>query len=523
MLTRRDVLALAGATAASTLAGAAVTGPASAQAPASELAALLEQISTAILKNDPELCTSLAVTELQAGGPYLGRSGDSSMAGYHAYTDILKDGLARLRALDRNSLSNADKVTLEVVTTSFENDIDSRSFEAGDGATGPYIVTQLTGQYTEYPDFLDSQQPVTNRAQVDFYLQRLSGYAKILDQQTARIAPECAAGFTPPDFAIDKALVQLNTFTKDKPADTVLVASLVRRLADLAEVSSADRTALAARAETIVRDEVLPAYQRQIAALKAVRPGAKHDAGCYNLPNGEALYASALRNNTTTHLAPDEIHAMGLELVRGINAEMDQVLKSQGLTTGTLAERVAAVSKLPGQIYPSTAAGRQQLLDDLNGLVRTVRAKCQDTFGVQAKAALVIKRIPEYTEAGAPGGYYSGAALDGSRPGQYYINLRDMNEVPKYSLPTLTYHEGIPGHHWQISIQQEAQGLPFIRRALLGFNAYAEGWALYSEQLRLLFGLGAHEQPLCFLTVGTVQRRKSSRARPVMADYTSTL
>jgi uncharacterized protein (DUF885 family) len=193
-------------------------------------------------------------------------------------------------------------------------------------------------------------------------------------------------------------------------------------------------------------------------------------------------------------MTPDEIHQMGLDLIEQLHGEMDTILQSQGLTRGTIAERVQSIGRRPDQQYPSTDAGRAQLLAALNAQVQAIRARMPEVCGTLAQANLEIKRVPEYTEAGAPGGYYQNAALDGSRPGAYYINLRDpATEWPKFTLPTLTYHEGIPGHHWQISIQQESGSLPFIRSALLGFNAYAEGWGLYAEQLADEMGMYAND------------------------------
>jgi uncharacterized protein (DUF885 family) len=175
---------------------------------------------------------------------------------------------------------------------------------------------------------------------------------------------------------------------------------------------------------------------------------------------------------------------------------------------------VQALARRPDQIYPSTDAGRERLLADLNAQVAAIRARMGEVCGTLARAELEIKRVPEYTQAGAPGGYYQPAALDGSRPGAYYINLRDpANEWPKFTLPTLTYHEGIPGHHWQISIQQEAGELPFIRSALLGFNAYAEGWGLYAEQLADEMGMYAND---AFGKVGYLQSAAFRASRLVV-------
>jgi uncharacterized protein (DUF885 family) len=267
---------------------------------------------------------------------------------------------------------------------------------------------------------------------------------------------------------------------------------LQSRLAAVTEIAEADKVALLQRAESLVRDEVLPAYARQIEALSGIKSRATHDAGVWKLPRGEELYAMALRTYTTTSMSADEIHELGIELVASLNADMDAILRAQGMTTGTLAERLDALARRPDQIYPNTDAGRTRLLANLNAQVQAIRGRMPEVCGTLARAELEIKRVPEFTEAGAPGGYYQPGALDGSRsrPGAYYINLRNpAEEWPKFTLPTLTYHEGIPGHHWQISIQQESGSIPFIRSAILGFTAYAEGWGLYAEQLADEMGL----------------------------------
>lgn len=459
-----------------------------------ELGPILDQLSTDMLRESPEYATSLAVSEAQAGGRYIDRLSDVSKEGFLRGRQIAERGLTALRALDRAHLTGQDAVTYDVVFTALENSVAAAQFEFGGGAGAPYQVTQLTGAYTYIPDFLASQHPVTNREQADAYLTRLSGYARMLDQDTARATEDANAGVIPPTFAIDGAVRQLSGFAQTAPAQTVLVQSLQSRLADIAEIAAADKTALTQRAEAIVRDEVLPAYRRQIEAMQGLKGRATNDAGVWKLPRGAELYAAALKSSTTTNMTPEEIHQMGTELVAQFNSEMDTILKAQGMTRGTVAERVRALSRRPDQIYPSTDAGRTRLLADLNAQVAAIRARMPEVCGVLARANLEIKRVPEYTQAGAPGGYYQGAALDGSRPGAYYINLRDpATEWPKFTLPTLTYHEGIPGHHWQISIQQEAGELPFIRSALLGFNAYAEGWGLYAEQLADEMGMYASD------------------------------
>ncbi|HRP10066.1 MAG TPA: DUF885 family protein [Terricaulis sp.] len=477
-ITRRLML---GATAAGAALAAAGCSRATGGAP--ELHALLDQLSIDILREAPEAATSLGVSEAQAGGRYVDRLADASREGFRRNRAIAERAIETLATIDRGRLEGQDVVTYDVVLASMQTQVDAARFEFGAGAQSPYVVTQLGGAYTQQPDFLASRHPLTTRDQTEAYLTRLSQYARVLDQESAMIAEDAGNGMIPPDFCIDGAVTQLRGFAQTAPAQTVLVTSLAQRLPEVAEIPEADRAAFLTRAEAIVRDEVLPAYQRQIEALGAIRPRATHDAGIMHRPQGAEMYAAALRAYTTTTLSADEIHDMGVEIVNSSLSQMDEILRSQGMTQGTVSERVLALNRRPDQLYPNTDAGRERLLADLNGQVAAMRARMPEMFGRLAQAPLEIVRVPPYIEAGAPGGYYQPPALDGSRPGAYYINLRDTAEVPRYSLPTLNFHEGVPGHHWQIAIQQESEGLPFFRSALSFFGAFIEGWGLYAEQL----------------------------------------
>jgi uncharacterized protein (DUF885 family) len=496
-ISRRAVLG-AGAAGIAVLSGCATAPPSAPAAPAdpsAQLNAVLDRTVAAQLREQPERCTSLGLTEERAGYRFIDKMSDASKEGTRRSRGIVQNALTELRALDRNALPARDQVTLDVVTTSYENSLANSRFEVGGGAGSPYVVTQLNGAYRGVPDFLDNQHPLRTRNEADAYLARLNEFARQLDQETAIIPEDAGAGVIPPDFAIDRALIQLNAFIAPAPADTVLVRSLVRRLPQVQEIPEADRASYVSRAEAAVRDTVFPAYQRQIAALQQVRTRATHDAGVWRLPQGAEMYAAALRSRTTTTMSPDEIHDLGVSLVADFNAQMDTILRAQGLTRGSIAERVQTLSRRPDQLYPNTDAGRAQILADLNTQTRHVETLMPQAFNTLAQAQLEIRRVPPTTEAGAPGGYYQRAALDGSRPGAYYINLRDTAEWPRFTLPTLNYHEGVPGHHWQISIQQESGSIPFIRSAMLGFSAFSEGWGLYAEQLADELGVYA-DNPL---------------------------
>lgn len=476
---RRAVL---GATAASLALSVAACNRATGGA--AELHALLDQLSIDTLREAPEFATSLGVSEEQAGGRYIDRLADYSREGQRRQRAIAERAVATLNTINRSKLEGQDVVTYDVVKTSLEDGLAAGAFEFGNGAQSPYVVTQLGGAYVNQPDFLSSRHPLTTRDQTEAYLTRLQQYARVLDQESQMIAEDAGNGMIPPDFCIDGAVAQLRGFAQTAPAETVLVSSLARRISEVAEIPEGERAGFLTRAETIVREDVLPAYQRQIQALEAIRPRAVHDAGIMHRPQGGEMYAAALRAYTTTTMSADEIHDMGVELINTLKGEIDAIFRSQGMTTGTVNERIQALGRRPDQIYPSTEAGRTRLLADLNAQVAAISARMPEVCGRLAQAPLQIVRVPAYIEAGSPGGYYQPASLDGSRPGAYYINLRDpATEWPKYTLPTLTYHEGIPGHHWQLALQQESEGLPFYRSALSFFGAFIEGWGLYAEQL----------------------------------------
>jgi uncharacterized protein (DUF885 family) len=182
-------------------------------------------------------------------------------------------------------------------------------------------------------------------------------------------------------------------------------------------------------------------------------------------------------------MSAEEVHQLGLDQAKALSAEMEALLRSQGKTTGTVAERAQALAKDPEYLFPNTDAGRQQILDYCNGLIKALQPHLPQYFRILPKTAVEVRRVPAYTEAGAPGGYYQRPALDGSRPGAFYINLRDTSEWPRWKLPTLVYHESEPGHHFQLALVLEMPSLPLIRKAGGSFSANTEGWALYAEQL----------------------------------------
>lgn len=399
------------------------------------------------------------------------------------YLGFLKTTLSEFKAIDRNSLSGMERINYDTMIWDGTNQIKGiESFKGAGGGSGPYAVSQLTGSYQTTPDFLDSQHSIETKADAEAYISRLNEFAQVLNEETDNFNEDAKLGIVPPDFVLKRALQQLIPMTKTKAEENNLVKSLARRLKE--KGISGDYVW---RAEKYVDGPIRRALIRQAEALSAKQKTAVHDAGIWRLPQGQERYEYAIKTSTTTSMSADEVHKLGLEKVAEITAQIDAILKSQGLTKGSPGQRMAALNNDPKQLYPNTDAGKEELLTHLNGLVAKVYKKVPDYFNVLPKAKCDIRRVPKEIEAGAPGGYYYPGTLDGTRPGAYYINLRDTAEQAKWLLPTLTFHEAVPGHHFQVSIQQEA-ALPMIRK-IQGFNAYAEGWALYTEELANEMGL----------------------------------
>jgi uncharacterized protein (DUF885 family) len=485
MIDRRKVLLSGVATTAVALADIRFAWAADSGSAA--LNALFDQFMSENLDLSPLTTTQLGL-DTGKRAKARGEMDDNSLAGIAKNKAVNADQLRRLKAFDPNTLGGMDRINYEVVEFNLQTtDDDNKRYDFGAGGAGvPYVISQLSGTYSQMPDFLDSVQPVETKDDAEAYLSRLSLAAKAIDNDSDVARHDMKQGVIAPDFALDNTLKQMTVLRAASPDHSVMAMSLARRTKEKNIPGD-----YGARASKIVADEVYPALDRQMDLVKKLRGKTTHDAGVWKLSNGLQYYADSVLFWTTSTMSPADVHATGLKVVADYQARADADMKELGLTKGTVGERLKQMFADPKFRYPNTDAGKEKLLADLNTKVQVVRAKLPQYFGVLPKANLVIKRVPKSTEAGAPGGYYNSASLDGKRPGMYYINLRDTAEVPSWTLPTLTYHEGIPGHHLQGSIQNESP-LPLIRKVSF-FSAYIEGWALYSEQLADEIGMYADD------------------------------
>ena len=486
MLDRRQLLGSAAATAALAATGAARAADGDA---AQRLNTLFQDIYAERLAHSPETMTSLGLDK-GAASAAKAKLNDYSSAEMQASAQRLARNLQALKAVPRDALTGMDRINYDSVVWSMATAAEATAkYPFGSWGSQPYVLSQLTGAYRDIPDFLANQHTIETKADADAYLSRLDAFATVIAQQTDRFHEDTAKGVVPPDFALDRALVQMTALRGVPGADSSMTKALVAKTAK-ASIAGDWATEAARR----IDGPVAAALDAQIAALMAARNTAPHDAGVWRLPDGDAYYAWCAGYGTTTTLTPDEIHKTGLDLVKELSAEADARLKALGYTKGTVGERIRALGDDPKYLYANTDEAKEKLLADLNVQIAAVQARLPQWFGVLPKTAVTVRRVPKEIEAGAPGGYYQRPTLDGSRPGAYYINLRDTAEWPAWSLPTLTYHEAIPGHHLQISIQMEAQGLPMLRK-VGGFSAYSEGWALYTEKLAAEMGMYDTDAP----------------------------
>lgn len=483
---RRELLASGGAAA---LAASFIPARAFAAAGSGDAAlnAEFERIFQDAVTRSPELATSLGLDK----GPLAAAKGMLSprtVAKRQADVAQTKAALARLAKFPAAGLSPAAQLNLEVVRYSLGTQIASADRFGIDSPIRPYRIFQQGGAYFSTPDFLNTAHTIAVTSDAEAYLSRLEQFATVLDQESALQAEEAKRGYLAPAWSLDLTLGQMRKL-REQPAETAsIVQSLVKRAAAKG-IAGEWQT----RAAKIVSDKIYPALDRQIALIERLKPTTKPGDGIWRVPNGEAIYAMALAQATTTTMTPDEVHQIGLAQVAEITAQLDTILRAQGYTSGTVGERLAKLNVAADQVYANTAEGRAELIAGLNAGVKAMYAKLPQAFATVPTQPLEIRAVPVEIQDGASNGYYNRASLDGSRPAIYFVNLKDVGDWPKYTLPALTYHEGVPGHHLQISLAQESTDIPTLRK--IGFfSAYSEGWALYAEQLAE--ELGAYASPL---------------------------
>lgn len=468
------------------------TSSADAQQPNAVFDAAVQEMTAAYFYHVPEAATQLGISEEIVPGTGH-RMMDRSVDGNATRIDALEAALAELKSVDSQALSPDRRRTHAVLTTLFDGALaPSRVVDYGTTAGAwtmwylPYPIVQNSGPTVDIPNFLNSQQPVTNAAEAEAFLVRLASVKEALDGALESYRQGVQQGAVPPGFIVDKSLAVVEAFVEPGAGQNPIYLSFTERL-EKAGIENAE--AYADRALKIIDADVIPAYQRIADYMGEIRSSAPHDAGMWRLPDGEALYAAMIRHMTDSNLSADDIHRTGLGEVDRITRQMDEVLRSEGYTEGTVGERMQRLNVESRFLYPNDADGRADLLDDLRAQVDGMYAELPNWFLKLPQHKVEVRMVPEFSQASAPIGYYNNPAPDGSRPGYYFINLRDTALHPSWTLPTLSYHEAVPGHHLDGATAMELE-IPPLAKALWS-NTSGEGWALYAERLAAEMGMYA--------------------------------
>ena len=440
--------------------------------------------------DSPEMLTSMRLLDQFGIDFHADELADASLAEEERQREKMRKNYETFKRYDRSSYSEQELLSYDIWDFFFSNQLEGDKWRHHD-----FPVNQMFGVQSMLPNFMADQHMVERERDARNYIARLDKFPVKFSQELEGLRLREQKGLFPPKFTVEKVLKQMRGFIEPRPAEHMLVTTLQKKLdkIDPAQLSAETRKELLEDATRAVEQSVYPAYRELIAYFETLQPKATSNDGVWRMPDGDVYYAYRVKSNTTTDMSPEQIHQIGLAEVERIGAEMDRILKDAGYTEGTIGARVQQLSKAPEQLYPDTDAGREQVLKDYQAIIDEISAGLEPYFAAKPKAGVVVKRVPEFSEKTAPGAYYSAPSMDGARPGIFYANLRNMSEVAKFGMRTLAYHEGVPGHHFQIATAQELKGLPMFRR-LVPFTAYAEGWALYTE--RLAWEAGFQKNPL---------------------------
>jgi uncharacterized protein (DUF885 family) len=467
-----------------------VVTPAAAEQNPESIGALVDAQMLAAVRQDPELRTLLG---LKGDGIDLsGRLTDVSPQRRAVLRTQMRRNLDELERFDSARLTGQDRWTYGLARWFYQRQIELMEpnwapawLPAG---ASTYAVDQLFSIPVSLPQFLENQHAIRNEDDARSYVMRLQGVARKIDQVRENFDLQKAHGALPPQVAMEGAASQIRALIAHEPANSPLVLSFKAKLDALPDMSADRREALVAQSADAVREYANPAYARLLKRLEeeiALAPG---DRGVWALPGGDAFYDAALRWNTSTDLDADRIHAIGLSEVARIETEMDARLSALGIPDGPVGERMSTLLTEARFQYADSDAGRAELIADIRRNLAALAPHIPTYFGRTPPQPLDVRPVPKDAEANAPGAYYLQPAMDGSRPGVFFINLGNLKANTRWSLPTLTYHEGSPGHHFQIATAQTLTDLPMLRRSL-NPSAFTEGWALYAEQLAAEMGL----------------------------------
>ena len=429
-----------------------------------------------------------------AEADFLGRLDIPSVEATEQALALARQHQAQLADIDRSGLSFELDLSAEIMAWQLDQQVAGAEFLWHD-----FPVNQLMAVHNLLPGFMTDQHPLRDERDLHFYRQRLDQFPAVFEGTLAVFDHRRERGIVPPRFAVEKTLRDSRAFIDGPAEDNPLVAEIIARLARQGGHDEAFLARWRQRLAETVEAAVFPAYQAFIVGLEERLDGIDSNDGVWRLPEGEAYYRWLLRGHTTTGLGPDDIHELGLSEVERIETEMDRILCSVERCEGTVGERMMALNAEPEQLFEDSDAGREAILAAYREIVAEIADGMDDWFHDGPTTPLQVQRVPLYREQSAFLAYYSRSPGDG-QPGRFFVNLRSVEDHPRFGLRTLAYHEAVPGHHLQISRLQTMRNVPDFRRQV-SLHAHAEGWALYAE--KLAWEMGFHDDP--FDNLGRLQ------------------
>ncbi|TGK03186.1 DUF885 domain-containing protein [Leptospira langatensis] len=427
--------------------------------------------------DDPETLTSLRILEPWGIRSHNHKWSDSSPEREMELADKAKRNLEILRTYDPSNLSGEDRTYYKALEWNLELEANRERF-----IYNYYPVNQLFGVQNNIPSFLATSHLVEDEEDLNAYLDRLKGISEKMDQVLRGLELRESNGVIPPDFILKKVIHEIQTFRVKDVEANILYSSLKNKLEKTNEISADEKTSSLAETKKILSDSIYPSYLKLQTFLERQLKFADNKAGAWKLPNGDQFYAHTLKNHTTTNLTPAEVHQIGLSEVSRIQTEMRTILESVGMKGKNIQTAMKELREKPEFQFPNEPSSKEKVLETYKSILEDAIQRSKPLFPKWPKAKVKVERIPEFKEAGAAGAYYEEPSLDGKRPGVFYANLRNIKEIPKFGMNTLTYHEAIPGHHLQIAWSQELTSAPRKLRNTY-FTAFVEGWALYAEHL----------------------------------------
>ncbi len=454
------------------------------------LQANFDQSAIALFNARPHYATVLGVDERLSGGAYNDRLDDyspSAEAKLRKQLRAINQQLANIEVTETVDLDN-QKVMMNLNRYFSGNENFSIGYVDLWMGLSPFVVNQINGPLIDVPNSMVNNHKITTTEDAENYLKRLDGFDAFLQSVMAKLSADVEKGWVAPKVILQKTIATLEAFIAPKAIEHPLYLAFEKQVKLIDGLDVEGKLALCKRAAEHIDNDVYAGYRLLIDAQKQLMDRASSESGVWAQPNGEAYYADAVKMLGDTDLSPEQIHQIGLDEVKRISTEMDAILVANGHTAGTVGVRMLKINDDPQFLYEDSEAGRAELLADLNGYIEEINLRMPELFATKPPYNVEVRAFPKAREASAPGGMYSSPKIDGSQPGIYWINLRDIKANAKFDLKTLTYHEANPGHHWQVALNLAQESLPMVRR-IAPYNAYVEGWALYSELVAKEMGM----------------------------------